>query len=249
MKKLLFCFFFGMLSFYLLAQYKDFTIDEFGNIYLWTDFQLSKFTYTDSSFVQIFNFSTDYYGAITDVDVSNPFKIVIYLGHFGKVLVIDDEGSLLSEYDLHSFVFSPDEVCYSLSNDALWVYDNFQRFLYLIDIFSKRVICSKQFFSECVVDTMFEQNSKLFLVSSNDRVYSVDRFCNFLGSFDLPFSRDRFVGISDSVIYCLSSNYIYKVNFRGEVLDSLRKPNYVNFRIAGSWYYFFKKGRIFRKKW
>ena len=114
------------------GNYKNFEVDNLGNIYLITDnSQLKKI---NSNFDSIATFNdTRRYGTLTSVDVSNPLKVLLFYKDFSTVLVLDRFLNVVNTIDLRKQGILQISTIASSYDNKIWCYDEIESKLKKID--------------------------------------------------------------------------------------------------------------------
>jgi len=142
--------------------------DQFGYYYEITDNEIKKYTSNDGVFN--YTYSNNVLGVIANVDVTNPYKTVVYFRDFSKIIILDNTLSPttdlieLKEIDLEATSL----VCRSYNN-GFWYYNfiNFQL---------TRIDGNQENFNKSAnISTLINKNIQPnFLVEHNNRVYLND---------------------------------------------------------------------------
>ncbi len=180
-------------------QAYNFTTDPLGNIYIVkSNNAVLKFSNTGDSLTQ---FNEIKKGKITQIDATNPLRILVYYGDYSQIILLDNLMSLKSQIRLNtpSLINAP---CVSNSADGgIWIYDQaatIQKIneqleakfsLSLINVFDK--ILSP--------NSITEQDRNLFIVDSLNGIYRFDQ----LGLFKLnyPFQTKEIQYFSPYLVY------------------------------------------------
>ena len=97
------------------------TTDQFGHYYEVSDTKINKYS-NDGKL--ICSFSNNILGVIASVDVTNPYKILVYFRDFTKILILDNTLSPTTEViDLTSINLDETTLVCRSYNDGTWYYD------------------------------------------------------------------------------------------------------------------------------
>ena len=97
------------------------TTDQLGYYYEISNNKINKYS-TDGKLE--YSYSNNMLGIITNVDVSNPQKIVVYFKEFTKILILDNTLSPSSEViDLTTLELNETTLVGRSYNDGTWYYD------------------------------------------------------------------------------------------------------------------------------
>ena len=100
----------------------DFSVDNLGNVYVITpDGQLRKFTAQGDS-VAAFN-EVKRYGALTEIDVTNPLKILLFYSDFMTVVALDRFLGRLYSSDLRQAQILQASTVAAAYDNGFWVFD------------------------------------------------------------------------------------------------------------------------------
>lgn len=107
-----------------------FEVDNFGNIYVINKDEIVKY---DINLNILNSFSSKDYGNVTELDVSNPFKILLFYKAFNKILILDNNLAKINELDLnYSDFYDISNIC-SSSQSGFWIYDDSFKKIFLIN--------------------------------------------------------------------------------------------------------------------
>ncbi len=118
------------------GDFKDFSIDNLGNIYLIsTNNQIKKI---DSKLDSIAIYSdSKRFGNLFSIDVSNPLKIMVYYRDFATIVILDRQLSIKNVIDLRQHnIFQVSAVAQSFDN-KIWLFDEEDNKIKKIDPYGK----------------------------------------------------------------------------------------------------------------
>jgi hypothetical protein len=153
-----------------------FTTDNLLNAYVVAENQLLEF---DSLGKPKANYSENNLGAIRSVDVSNPFKILLFYPDFAQITILDSKLAVQSNIRLRPIgIVQPTLICNS-NNSGYWIFD-------LQDFQLKKIDLNLQVKAESgnIMQTVRHSISPNFLVESDNFVYLNDPASGIL-VFDL----------------------------------------------------------------
>ncbi len=190
-----------------------FTVDNFNSMYfIDVNNVYTKINSEDKSFYTFKNKSIANYSSI---DVSNPFKLLIYNPLENKIWFLDKTMSLISEIDFQEIdQFSDDITICNSAENKVWVYDKQENSLFKYHYISKKTIETENF--KWLNDESF--NPIFFHEISNKIVMQLDDFKVVL--FDIFGKKQtiythidgKIIGIIDDKIYFISNNNEIKMN-------------------------------------
>lgn len=118
------------------GEYKDFTIDNLGNIFLISSSnQIKKLDNNYDSFA-IFNDSKRF-GDIFSIDVSNPLKVLVYYKDFATILTLDRQLNIKNVIDLRQQNISQVRAIAQSYDNNIWLFDEEDYKLKKIDDYGK----------------------------------------------------------------------------------------------------------------
>lgn len=138
-------------------------VDNLGNIYAVTDFEIYKF---DKNLFLQKTYSQSSFGKIYSLDVSNPFKILVFFKDFNSIFFLDNNLSEISKIDFSISDFTDIQLVSSSLQSDFWIYDNSDKRIFLINEkfeiqqkskFLGKYICNNEFLD------MVESENKLYL--------------------------------------------------------------------------------------
>ena len=186
-----------------LEQKADFiTLDKLGNLYLCDGSILYKF---DLNGNVLFTYSAFSKGKISEVDVSNPFKIVVFSKDFMQIVFLDQKLApiqtirSLSDWSL----YAPACVCASYDN-GLWIYDEISDQLFRYDAQQKLTNKSQllsQIWDKKVSPIGIKETESGFLVvnDAENGLLIFDRFGTYLKT--IPIFANRLSFLENKVLY------------------------------------------------
>lgn len=122
----------------------DFTVDNLGNIYLFTSFEHVKKLDNKLDSLAVFN-NVRRYGKLDYIDASNPLKILLFYKDFNTILVLDRFLDVRSTIDLRqSDIFQCSAIAQSYDNN-MWVFDELENKIKKIDDNGKLLLESPDF--------------------------------------------------------------------------------------------------------
>jgi hypothetical protein len=77
----------------------------------------------DNQNSELFRYSNRRRGSITDVNVSNPIKILLYFRDFGNVVLLDNTLAPINEFSLSELGYSDISAVGVSNDDGFWIYD------------------------------------------------------------------------------------------------------------------------------
>lgn len=162
-------------------------LDDHSNIYVKQHNGVLKLT-KDGDSVSYYGYIAD--GALSKIDVTNPFSILLYYADFNKVHILDRLLAPKSILDLRQInLWSATAI--SASNDnKIWVYDNAKAVLTKLDDQLKSIISSNDLRQETnlVLDIhqILEKDGQVFLLDTASGIHMLDRQGRYINYFPVP---------------------------------------------------------------
>jgi hypothetical protein len=176
----------------------DFSVDNPGNLYVITsDNQLKKYDAKGDS-VGVFN-EVKRYGTLSEIDVTNPLKILLFYQDFMTVLAMDNFLSRLYTVDLRrlSAIYQTSTVALAYDNN-FWVFDEQNAQLKKVADDGQILMASndfRQLFGESVIpQEIDDQDGQVYLNDPAQGIYIFD----YYGGFKVKLS---FKGVSGMKVF------------------------------------------------
>lgn len=168
------------------GNFKLVEADNLDNIYL-VDKNNGISVY-DKDYKKLFQYSVRSLGNITEIDVRNPQKILVYYGDYLKVIFLDNTLSQIKQLDFETLGFW-DVQSIALSRDNyIWMYDPVNGRLQKINDDGEILISTNENFDNTIdlnsAQDIAVQNDKV-LVLKETQILIFDEFGNFLRSIPL----------------------------------------------------------------
>jgi hypothetical protein len=204
-----------------LEQKADFiTLDKLGNLYICNGSILYKYNQNGNL---LYTYSAFSKGKISELDVSNPLKIVVFSKDFMQIVFLDQKLApiqtlILSDLDL----YAPACVCTSYDN-GIWIYDEVFDQLFRYDanrnLSNKSRILSQIWEKKTAPIAIKETESGLLVVNDAENGLLIfDRFGTYLKT--IPVFANRLFFLGDMVLYP-EGNLLKTIN-----INTLQENNY-----------------------
>jgi hypothetical protein len=215
-----------------------FTTDQLGNVFLWNENFIWMYTNTGDSLAA---FNSRKYGAISHVDATNPYEILVFFSDYNLILFLDNYLSNNGkEIDLQSHGYDQiSNACKSRAN-GIWIYDAIQqRAIHLDNSYKKdkETLNLSQWFNERVTPSqLLEFNNQLF-IGSPQAVYVFDHFGTFKKKIPLVNVND-FQLVNEELRYMRDSVFCsYSPKDFKETCRTILLPDIENVRIEKNRFY------------
>ena len=153
------------------------SVDNFGNFYVESDNQILKFDRDGNYQVR---FEEVHNGKIGSIDVTNPFKLIVYYPDFMKAVVLDKFLTFLVSYNFFDLGYTNVSAVGSSADGYLWFYDAADFRLKKIDITGNVQLQSQpvnQLIDKVIYPNfIIEKNGQVFV---NDTAVGILVFDNF----------------------------------------------------------------------
>lgn len=192
----------------IFLQAKLITTDKTGNIYVVrNNNQLIRFNEQGDSTAAYQNLS---YGELQQVDVANPLKILLYFPAYSKLVILDKLFVVQNEVNLQGTTLQhPTVIAHSLQN-RVWVYDDYQATLKLVDEQMNVVLQTKDLRQELQsipnISSITEADWKVFLCDPKSGVHVFDFSGNFVQTISIFTKKIRMEG---NQIHYLQNDTLY----------------------------------------
>jgi len=157
----------------------DFTVDNLGNIYLFTSSDQLKKLNANGDSVAVFN-NVRKFGKVSYIDVSNPLHVLLYYKDFATIVVLDRLLNIRNTIDLRQQnIFQVQAI--GLSYDSkIWLYDELENKLKKIDEDGKLLFETsdfRQLFEQSPVPTdIYDQDGFIYLYDTLRGVFVFDYY-------------------------------------------------------------------------
>ena len=184
------------------------TADQTGNVYVVrNNNELVRFDEKGDSTAAYQNTTQ---GVLQQVDVANPLKILLYYPAFSKLVVLDKQLAVKNEFNLQSSqLLRPTIIAHSIQN-RVWVYDEYQATLKLVDEQMNTVMQTKDLRQELQtvpnITSIVEADWKVLLCDKEKGVYVFDFAGNYVHTISIFTKNIRMEG---NQIHYLQNDTLY----------------------------------------
>ena len=192
------------------GSYADFSVDNLGNIYLITADNQIKTLNSNLDSIAIFN-DSKLYGDIYSIDVSNPFKVLVYYRDFNTILMLDRQLNNRNSIDLRQQnLFQVKAIAQSYDNN-IWLFDEVDSKLKKIDENGNILLETPDFrilFDDAFTpQTIIDMNGLLYLYNPKGGWKIFDYYGGF--KMQYPAFNWKDVQVSDAFLKGHDSTYFY----------------------------------------
>ena len=191
---------------------EDFSVDNLGFIYVLDNSILKKYNQKGD----VLNYYTNTaYRNISNVDVSNPFKIILFNYDFQMLFILDNKLHLSSKIDLKELGYSNIKGVYSSFDNGFWLYDEIQNSYIksddnLHEIFRRKIDVKVNVKTKYV----YSFSNKLYLFYENAEIFTLNN-TGIIEKHSFNREYDGFVYVDNSKIYCQKDSMVsvYSLDF------------------------------------
>ena len=208
----------------LTDEFNEIEIDHYGYIYLIKDDNLLKL---DNSQTVLYSYSNKLFGDISQLDISNPLRPLIFYKDQGIISVLDNT---LSQ---QKYVISLNEIglyqskCIANSNfdNGIWLYDIDINEIVKIDHLSNIIYRSGNLSvilneMNSPVIKLYEKNKRLFAITK-DKIFILDQFGSLINSINL--SAKKGIVINENELLCYDGEFIKVYENLDFKIDTIQK--------------------------
>jgi hypothetical protein len=157
----------------------DFAVDNLGNIYLLSsENRLKKLSPAGDS-LAVYN-DVRKYGKVSEIDVTNPLKILLYYKEFATIVMVDRFLNTVNSIDLRKLnIFQAPSIGLAYDN-SVWVFDDLEAKLKRINddgtLIDQTTDMRQLFDSVPEPSAIFDQSGFVYLYDSTKGVYIFDHY-------------------------------------------------------------------------
>ncbi len=229
---------------YQLNEVNIFDMDNLGNMYFVNGNKILK---TDLDFIRLYDYSDKTYGDISFIDVSNPFRILVFYKDFNVLVFLDNKLAVLKSpifLDELNY-YSIDAICNS-TYESFRIYDSQNS---SVNTISKDLLTTQKgtnlysLVSEQKAVKLKEANNFVFISFENNNIIVLDKFANYVNSFyyedlvDFDCINDELylLGKQEIVAYNMKKEKVFDFGFNISAIKSFKvKSNVLYLRNANS---------------
>lgn len=200
-------------------------VDILGNLYLVTSSNQLKKLDTNGDSAAIFN-DIKKYGTLTQIDVSNPLRPLLYYQSFSTALMLDRFLSLRNSINFRrQNIFTVKTLATSYDNN-IWIFDEQDFKLKKIDAEGKLLQETsdwRMLFAEVPLpSTIIDSEGFVYLYDEDKGFYIFDYYGSLKNN--LPFLHWKQVAISGNKIYGFSNNQLFAYELQSLNLKTYQLP-------------------------
>ena len=184
-------------------------VDRLGNIYLMKDNVVAKY---DAEMNFLCSYDNYPAGSMSSLDVSNPFKVIVFYSEFNKLIYLDSKlAELLSPVMLDDAGLYNIKVVCSSSFGGFWVFDAQNSCVRRVNAnleVSQQGTNIYDKIGDADVVAMRESINYLFLITDDGKVLVLDKFGNFYRAFETN---------GECADFCIDNDILY-YSCNGEIV-------------------------------
>jgi hypothetical protein len=208
------------------GSFTNFTVDNLGNIYLFTSTNQLKKVNSKGDSLAVFN-DVKRFGKATQIDVSNPLKILLYYKNFATIIVLDRFLNQRNTISLRKQnIFSVNSIATSYDNN-IWLYDEQEYKLKKIDDDGKILQESNDlrmtFDSIPSAVQLTDRNTYIYLYDSTKGFYAFDYYFSFKNR--MTFTQWQNTGVTDASVFGFKNNKLLHYQLQSLKIKEYQLPN------------------------
>lgn len=200
------------------------TVDNFGNVFVVTPTnELLKFN-PKGKF--LWNYTNNNFGEISQLDVTDPLRVILYYANFQQIIVLNNN---LSEISRYSFAQNPNvqiTLIASANNNGFWVYDQMNRELKKLTNYFADDIKSGNIYQrdglDLQADFMLSDDQNVYLNDTLQGIRIFDQYGNFIKSAVI-YPKKGFE-VNGNLIYYFDKNKLMSYNLVSFDLQEVKLP-------------------------
>lgn len=211
----------------LKKQPKLMAVDELSNIYI-VD-KRNNITKYDEHLDSVANFQIAQNGPVSSIDVSDPFRVLVYYTNFNKLIILDRMLSVQNTIDLKLLhIHQPTAVATS-KDGGFWVYDYSQNKLLKYDRQLALVAESNDLRIALGVspkfDILLERQNELWGLSDDNHLYMFTRYGELVNHFKLDTDEPilSLQRVENQLIYATNSQ-IFVQKLDNNIVNTINLP-------------------------
>ena len=231
------------------GNYKYFNVDILNNIFLLNkQNQLKKINENGDS-ISAYN-NIVQYGIPDFIDVSNPFKILVYYRRFSTIVTLDRLLNVRNQINLKTKnIFSANVVATSYDNN-IWLYDEqatkLKKMNDQFDLLLESIDFNLLSFRIPKPALIINTEKDVYLYDENEGLFIFDSYANYKNH--LAFLHWNNITINNNIIYGFNKNSLFTYSLESLTLKEYRLPsnisNFNSIRAANGRLYLLKKEGI-----
>lgn len=184
-------------------------VDKMQQLYLIKDdHTLEKYT-PDGQL--LFQFNENALGEISCIDISNPFRILVFYQDYGMVIFLDRTLSEINRHDLSELEISQVQAIATASDNNIWLFDNDSYTLKKIsnqnEVLLESADLNLLLSEDLIPERMMEFDTRVYLNAPETGILVFDVFGNYIKTIDIR-HLDYFQMYEGQVFYVRDKSFI-----------------------------------------
>ena len=190
--------------------YNFFETNSMGNIFLVKDYLITQYNYEGQ---QIQTYSKSEYGNITSIDVSNPFRILLFYKDFNSLVFLDNKLAEISDHiSLDALGITEANVVCSSATGGFWLFNTntfqLEKYNSKLDLLQSGTKMQGIINRNEYPDYLTETGNYIYLGFRNKGVYLFDFYGTFVKFIPANY-KTKIKVINDYIFYNSDSLYRY----------------------------------------
>jgi len=209
------------------GNYIDLNVDALENIYVVTaDYQLKKMN-SDGLVLFVYN-NTSIYRKPTQIDVTNPLKILLYYEPLGFIITLDKLLTVRNKFNIHTVQYFNIPAIASSYDNNIWIYDGEALKVKKIDDRGVMLTESQEMsvFGDKIPEhvSLLADEKQVLLYDEKKGFYCFD----WSGTFKevvIPFLNWKYVGLNGKTVYGFKGNKLMLYEWQSLNLKEIDLPD------------------------
>ncbi|HPQ22244.1 MAG TPA: hypothetical protein PK147_10355 [Saprospiraceae bacterium] len=214
----------------LSLKVRDLEPDKLNNLYIITE--SNKIQNFDTNLELKYEFSNKRYGNLTNLDLRDPLRILVFIDDFDQLLFLDNTLSLIGELRLSDLGYTDVTAACRSNDDKIWIFDRAMRKLIKIDELGNKILESSVFEDYGVENAapfkMIEAENSLVLADKNQGILLFDNLGQYSKKFQITNAVD--LQFNGKVLYTYDGKSLKMVKLNFAIPTTIGFP--IEFRIG-----------------
>lgn len=206
-------------------------VDNFGNLFLVTPKnEVLKFN-PKGKF--LWNYTNNAYGDISQIDVSDPLRVILYYPAYQQLIVLNNNLSEISKFNFSNNPSQLVSLVASANNNGFWVYDAINRELKkLSNNFTEDIATGNIYQRDGLnpqANFMLNSDQYLFINDASKGVHIFDRFGNYFKTAVI--NCEKHFDVTGNQIFYVENKKLHSYNFltfESKILETPSKQGFTD---------------------
>jgi len=204
-----------------------FEIDQIGNIYQVHKDEVIKL---DPNGIELYRYSDKSLGNITQIDVSNSLRPLIFYRELSKIVVLDNTLSIQDNYSIkldELGLYRALLIANSNVDNGVWIYDQDQK--QILKVNTKLELVQETGNLAVLLNkatiwpiNLIEKNGRLYMLSQDDGLFIFDIYGSYIQSIELNSPKN--IQIEEEFIYIWTGDQVIKYNSKSYLQTEFSLP-------------------------